>query len=145
MTHTVLLVHAAATFAMVGLIWFVQIAHYPLFGRVGSSAFPAYHRGHMQRTTWVVTPLMLVELATALWLALTQPDARLLWPWWNLCLLAAIWASTFLLQVPQHRRLAKGFDEQVHRHLVSSNWVRTVAWSGRGALLLWVLGIQATW
>lgn len=30
-----LLVHAAATWAMVGLVWFVQVVHYPLFAQVG--------------------------------------------------------------------------------------------------------------
>ena len=29
----VLLVHLAATLVMVGVIWFVQIVHYPLFSR----------------------------------------------------------------------------------------------------------------
>ena len=31
-----LLLHAGATFFMCGLIWFVQIVHYPLFAQVGS-------------------------------------------------------------------------------------------------------------
>ena len=30
-----LLLHAAATLFMTGLIWFVQVVHYPLFARVG--------------------------------------------------------------------------------------------------------------
>ncbi|MFY0528690.1 hypothetical protein ACN28I_37835 [Archangium gephyra] len=33
-TPLVLLAHAAATLFMVGLIWFVQVVHYPLFSRV---------------------------------------------------------------------------------------------------------------
>jgi hypothetical protein len=35
MVKLVLLANLAATFFMVGLIWFVQIVHYPLFGQVG--------------------------------------------------------------------------------------------------------------
>jgi hypothetical protein len=139
MTTTVLLIHVAATLAMVGLIWFVQIVHYALFNEVGATAFPAYHRGHMRRTTWVVAPLMLIELVTAIWLVGTYADARLLWPWWNLGLLAAIWASTFLSQVPQHRRLAAGFDDRAQRRLLSGNWFRTLAWTVRGLLVLWAL------
>ncbi|MCK6525129.1 hypothetical protein L6R49_27300, partial [Myxococcota bacterium] len=42
-----LLIHAAATWFMVGLIWFVQIVHYPLFSAVGpprvSEAITAQH------------------------------------------------------------------------------------------------------
>jgi hypothetical protein len=143
MTKIVLLIHVAATLAMVGLIWFVQIVHYALFDRVEATGFADYHRGHMKRTTWVVAPLMLVELGTAIWLVYAYPDVRFLWPWWNLGLLAVAWVSTFLLQVPQHRRLTQGFDVQAHRHLVMTNWLRTLVWSGRGLLVLWALGQTA--
>jgi hypothetical protein len=34
--------------------------------------------------------------------------------------------------------LQKGFHETVHRRLVRTNWVRTVAWSLRGLLVLWM-------
>src|SRR5918998_3799546 len=37
----VLLVHLAATLVMVGVIWFVQIVHYPPFSRVGSGGSPS--------------------------------------------------------------------------------------------------------
>jgi hypothetical protein len=51
-----------------------------------------------------------------------------------------IWASTALLQIPAHGRLASGFDASAAATLVSSNWIRTVAWSARGAIvaaMLW--------
>ena len=46
----VLVLHFAATFYMVGLVWFVQRAHYPLFAAVGSQQFPDYERAHALRT-----------------------------------------------------------------------------------------------
>lgn len=67
-TH-LLLAHAAATWAMVGLIWFVQVVHYPLFAAVDAAESPVYARLHQRRTTWVVGPPMLVERATATWIA----------------------------------------------------------------------------
>lgn len=33
--------------------------------------------------------------------------------------------------------------EQAHASLVSTNWIRTLAWSIRGGLLFWIL--RATW
>ncbi|HEX2205610.1 MAG TPA: hypothetical protein VHG91_20025 [Longimicrobium sp.] len=48
-----------------------------------------------------------------------------------------VWLSTALLQVPMHGRLERGFDAAAHRRLVATNWVRTVAWTARGVLLLW--------
>jgi hypothetical protein len=140
MTRGMLLAHAAATWAMLGLIWFVQVVHYPLFARVGAAGFPLYEAAHASRTTLVVGPLMVIELLTAVWLVATMP-AGVSRPaaWLGLGLVAVIWLSTALLQVPQHNVLARGFDPAAHVLLVTSNWVRTMAWTLRGGLALWLL------
>lgn len=39
---------------MTGVIWFVQIAHYPLFSRVGQPGFSEYEREHARRTSRVI-------------------------------------------------------------------------------------------
>jgi hypothetical protein len=39
--------------------------------------------------------------------------------------------------VPAHGRLAEGFDAGVHARLVATNWIRTMAWTLRGALVVW--------
>ena len=62
---SLLIVHAAATWFMTGLIWFVQIVHYPLFAKVGALAFKEYEHDHQRKTTWVVAPVMLIEAAAA--------------------------------------------------------------------------------
>ncbi|MDX1579501.1 MAG: hypothetical protein R3266_13530, partial [Gemmatimonadota bacterium] len=58
------ILHLASTLAVVGLIWFVQVVHYPLLARTDGSAFRAAHRFHTDRTGRVVIPLMLAEVAT---------------------------------------------------------------------------------
>jgi hypothetical protein len=131
--------HAAATLFMVGLIWFVQIVHYPLMGRVGESSFADYEARHTRLTGFVVGPVMLAEGATALclvWLPSFRSPAALI----GLVLLVVIWLSTAFLQVPCHRRLSAEFDPVVHRRLVRSNWIRTIAWTLRGGLSLLILG-----
>lgn len=131
------LIHFAATWLMVGLIWFVQIVHYPLFNRAGAPGFVEYAREHQRLTTYVVVVPMIVELLTAAALAALRPrglDAGLIWA--GLALLAVIWASTAFLQVPQHQDLLRGFDDIVHGRLVATNWIRTAAWSARGILSL---------
>ena len=127
-----LLGHAASTWALAGLIWLVQLVHYPLFARVGNDQFEAYQRDHVRRIGWVAAPLMLVEAATGLALAWWRPTGvpmPLIWT--GAALLAAIWVSTFLWQVPQHNRLNLGFDEDAHAKLVRGNWLRTAAWTLR--------------
>lgn len=138
MIKMVFIAHIAATLFMVGLIWFVQIVHYPLFGAVGIDGFAAYEAAHTQRTTWVVGPPMLVEIGTALLLVWLRPAGiNPAWMWIGLGLLAIIWLSTVLLQVPRHTLLSQGFDDVAYRALVATNWIRTVGWTLRGALVLW--------
>ena len=68
-----LLLQAFATFAMTGLVWFVQVVHYPLFRAAGAPGCAAYQDEHMRLTTLVAGPLMLLEAATALWLVYDRP------------------------------------------------------------------------
>jgi hypothetical protein len=130
-----LTIHLFATAGMVGLIWFVQVVHYPLFARVGTTGFSAYADDHQRRTAWVVGPFMAVEGVTALLVAATLRDeVGLALPLIGLVLLAVIHGSTVFLQVPAHGRLSSGSDAEVIRRLVATNWIRTAGWSARGAV-----------
>jgi hypothetical protein len=83
------------TWAMTGLIWFVQVVHYPLFAR-SARRVRAYHAA-FRLTTLVVGPLMLVEAVCGVWIAFERPPAA----WSGVALLAA-WGATFLVSVPRH-------------------------------------------
>ncbi len=133
---TVLVVGAAATWAMVGLIWLVQLVHYPMLvgwtrtSPVEAAAF------HQRRISFVVGPLMAVEAVTALVLLVDRPETMsALAAWVSAALLGVALASTVLVQVPLHTRLAAGVDDEAANRLCSTNWVRTVAWTLRGLVL----------
>ena len=138
-TPWLLLAHLGATWAMTGLIWFVQVVHYPLLSRLGEAYFLPYHRAHCERTGLVVGPLMLVELGTAVvlaWLLVTTPGPARTAAWAGLGLLGILWASTALVQIPQHNRLAAlGPDPATLAALVRGNWRRTAAWTLRAVLV----------
>lgn len=134
---TLLLLHAAATLAMTGLIWFVQLVHYPMFPYAASGDFTGFAAEHQRRTGWVVVPLMLIEAATATLLLFSPSSPATAWLGWTL--LASIWLSTALVQVPLHRRLAGGYDPRAARQLVRSNWLRTALWSARAVIALRLL------
>lgn len=138
-TELIIVAQLVATLYMTGLIWFVQLVHYPLFAAVPPEAFTAYEARHTRRTVWAVAPPMGVEALTAALLALTPPaelSATLTGS--GLVLVIVIWLSTSLLQVPCHRHLSRGFSETVHHRLVVTNWIRTVAWSLRAVLVVWM-------
>lgn len=128
--------HAAATWTMVGVIWFVQLVHYPLFDAVSPHGFPAYQSANIRLTAWMVGLPMVVELVTAARLARIRLDAA---SWAGLALLAVVWLSTGLLQYPANLSLAAAFDPALHERLVLTNWIRTVAWTARGLLALRLL------
>ncbi len=135
-----LLLNAAATLLMTGLIWFVQVVHYPLFGAVGSEAFVQYEARHTDLTTWVVIGPMVAELITAGLLVWRRPPFLSVWEvWLGLALVGLIWASTALLQIPRHSELARGFSVSAHLALVGTNWLRTAAWTVRSGLVFWWL------
>lgn len=127
------LVHVGVSFALAGLIWAVQLAVYPPFAAVGRDAFVDYHRRYVRGISAVVVPLMGAEVLTAallLWLGVRGPLFL-----GSLVLIATIWAITFAVELPLHRKLGRGFDADVHRQLVLTNWARTIAWTARAAMV----------
>jgi uncharacterized membrane protein len=132
----------ASSWFMCGLIWIVQVVHYPLFGRVGREGFATYEAAHARLITPIVGPAMLVELVSSIALLAARPRGMPAWAAWaGVALVGVAWASTAFVQVPLHGTLARGFDEDAHARLVATNWVRTAAWSGHAALMAWSLAL----
>lgn len=141
----ILVLQVITTWAMTGIIWFVQLVQYPSFALVEASSFPAFHEHHSAAISVVVAPLMILEALSAfafLWAPVRVQSA---WEiWLGIALVAIVWGSTFFLQVPAHRRLSNRFDQESWRMLVSSNWLRTFAWSARAVLVTyWLYGTLA--
>lgn len=142
---SLLVAQAAVTTFLCGLIWAVQVVHYPLFARVGRETFAAYEREHQSRVTWIVMPTMLAELAIAAWLTLKIPAALpAASAWLGMALVGLIWLVTWWASVPSHRILSTGFETTAHRRLVRTNWLRTGAWTLRSVLAFWMLLREGT-
>ncbi len=137
---TVLVAGAAATWAMVGLIWLVQVVHYPMLARFADAVPVAAATDHQRRITYVVGPLMAVEGLSASWLLADRPETMgAAAAWVSAALLGVALGSTALVQVPLHGRLARGADPGAGRRLIATNWLRTGAWTARGLVLAVVL------
>ncbi len=138
-----LLSQLATTLPLAGLIWVVQWVHYPLFQRVGDNEFCHFHAEHTRRITWIVMPLMMVELATSLAMLQSTPawctNAQ---AWIGLGLVGLAWLGTACLSVPAHNTLAKGKHASTISTLVWTNWIRTIAWTARSAGLLSLLAMR---
>jgi len=124
---------------LTGLIWTIQIVHYPLFLEVGEETFKRYQIKHQQKITFLVAPLMVAELVFSfVWLMFFYKDALAL-AVLQFVLVIGIWLSTFLIQMPLHGKLNKGYNSFIIKKLVNSNWIRTMLWTMRCVLLIGVL------
>lgn len=135
----ILTFHLFSVFFLTGLIWIVQIVHYPAFHFISASEFKAFHNFHSRKITWVVAPIMLLELGTAaaLWFQNRQ-DAFMIG---NLLSVILVWIFTGFVSVPIHNRLGLGREVSQMNRLVRTNWLRTACWSLRSAAWLLVCSV----
>jgi len=142
-TASILALQALASGGMCGLIWFVQLVHYPLFRHLEGEQAKKYSLDNQRRTPWVVIPLMLMEMITALCLAAWPPAA--IGRGMTIAgvgLILVIWGSTAGIQMPLHARLEReGHPPEVVAKLVQSNWLRTALWTARAILAVWMMGV----
>lgn len=142
----VLVAQVVSTLWLAGMIWTIQIVHYPLFDLVGDD-FVAFEAAHSTRISLLLLGPWAVQGVTTAWVLLARPAGV---PWSMVLGAAALAAATVvvtvLLSVPQHDVLRDGFDVAAHAALVRTNWWRTLAWTGHGALAVWmlVLHLRAT-
>ena len=125
------------TIALFGLIWTIQLVHYPAFRYVAEEQFNSFQKMHSFNITLFVAPLMIFELLAAGFL-LVAPSISLSQAILFLIVLL-IWMSTFFLSVPYHNTLSKGKDERVIEKLILTNWIRTILWTLK-LILIMVLG-----
>lgn len=137
-----LLISLVSTFYFMGLIWVIQVLHYPLFARVGSSEFQAYHNEHNQRITMLLGLPVLVAFAGAVLLVSVKIPGVPAWSsWLNLVFTFSFWLVTAAVQIPLHEILSGGFSAQTIQALVDGNWIRTFIWTFQGGLLLWMTAV----
>lgn len=137
----------AATWAMVGVIWVIQLVHYPIFDAVDrgddDERWRSFGDRHRRAISVVVGPFMAIEGITGIWIVLDPPgSAGRTLPIVAALLMAVAYGVTAFVSVPLHERLTAVFDDDAHRRLVSTNWFRAVAWTARGLVLV-VLAVVA--
>ena len=135
MDDLVLVLHLVSTCIMVGVIWFVQLVHYPLLAVVPVESAKQVAEKHQKWTGIVVGPPMAVEGVSTLILWANTPSGVWWWlTWANGACLAVALLCTIFLSVPRHARMVEAPDAQVGKELVLTNWPRTIAWTMCGFL-----------
>ena len=125
---------------MFGVIWVMQVVHYPLMRFVSGEQFAHFETAHRTRISWVVGPLMLIEGVCVL-AFLFAPPAGLAWwlPWMGAGVEAVAIGTTAFVSAPLHERLNAHFTQAALDRLIATNWIRTIAWTARAALAIAML------
>ena len=129
-----LIIHLIATSVMVGVIWIIQLVHYPSFHFIELKQYTTFQRFHMSRISYVVIPAMLTELFTLILIVISmdQIDTLVLA---SAILLIFIWLMTAVFFSGVHQKLTLGYDQTVVDKLVKLNWGRTLMWTLRLLLI----------
>ena len=123
-----------SAFLLTGVIWTIQIVHYPSFHYIDKLSFTNFHHFHERRISIIVMLLMLIELTTSTALYINNMSSIVFAL--NLLIVVLIWCSTFFIQVPIHSILSQKKDKKLIEKLVNTNWIRTFLWSMRMLLII---------
>lgn len=138
--EAVLIAQVLASVGMFGVIWTIQLVHYPLMAHIPPSAFVEYERRHTKAISFIVGPLMAIEGLCVLVVFFARPSGI---PFW-LSLIGGIAeavaiGTTAFVSAPLHGRLENGFDAALLSRLILTNWIRTIAWTARGIIAVAML------
>ena len=129
-----LIIHLTATSVMVGVIWVIQLVHYPSFHFVELKQYNTFQRFHMSRISYVVIPAMLTELFTLILIVISMDQIDTLVAA-SAILLTFIWLMTAVFFSGVHQKLTLGYDQTVVDKLIKLNWGRTLLWTLRLLLI----------
>lgn len=112
---------------MLGLITTTQVVSYPMFLKVKKD-FNLYHASYVKKISKLVIPIMLAEFGIAIMLVAKMPSllSNIL-----LAITIFIFASSFLIQVPNHEKIKNKPDSVLIKGLIKTNWIRVILWSGK--------------
>ena len=138
--NSIVLINIISSFFAAGLIWVIQLVHYPSMKFVSENEFESFHSFHQKKISILAMPLMAIELITSIILLIQsfENDTSLIFKI-NFMIVVLIWFSTFFMQVPLHQKLSKGKNDVLIDKLVFTNWFRTVLWTLRSILMLFLL------
>ena len=122
-----------STSVMSGVIWVIQLLHYPSFHFINEKKYVEFQHFHMERISFIVIPVMIIELTSALLLVYFFRSSLTII---LLAFLLGIWGITFIFFTNIHQKLTNGYDYSIVDRLVQINWYRTALWSLRFIILL---------
>ena len=79
--------HLIFSAIMVGVIWVIQLVHYPSFHFIDKDIYDSFQKFHMNKISIIVIPVMILELATGFLLLIGNSK--------NILIIISFWYSNF--------------------------------------------------
>ena len=137
MLDDLLTTHLTSTSIMVGVIWVIQLVHYPSFKYVNESDYIIFQKYHMSNISYIVFPIMFTELTTAILIFFSGEKSFFFML--SLICLFLIWVITGVLFTKFHNILQKGKDLKMIDKMIKANWMRTSLWTLRLIMIFFVI------
>ena len=121
-------------FALVVLIWLVQLIIYPSFKYIPRHDLLNWHQSYVKRMGIIVIPLMLGQVAL---ISLQVFKQISIYSVGVLLLVLFQWIITLCYFAPLHKKISSdSYSEENLNQLVKNNWIRTLVWT---IIFLWGL------
>ena len=133
--NIVINIHFASTAVMVGVIWVIQLLHYPTFHYIEKNNYSQFQKFHMNRISYIVIPAMVIEMLSGIMLVIINDDFII-----SFSFLVCIWIITFVFFTNIHQRLLSKYENTAVEKLVNLNWIRTAFWTVR-LVILFIINI----
>jgi hypothetical protein len=142
LVHDVLLVHAAATLVLAGVMWAIQLTIVPVMERDTAESWPHHAWLHRRVFLALFWPLLVVEGASGVAAAALQPVGV---PAWlhgvNLALLSCAWITVPVIRFAVGHAPAAQFNPPGFRRYARLNWIRVFVWTARAAVVITMLHV----
>ena len=132
------LINLSSSLFLCGLIWMIQVVHYPIFHRLEKEEFISHMEFHQRKISFVVIPVMMAELITSGVLSFFSEQFQILHIT-GLILVLLVWVATFFYSVPLHSALMDGYSRESVNKLCSTNRIRVFLWTAKAVLSLYIL------
>ncbi len=123
-----------------GIVWFTQIAVYPLWPLVGAQQFHDYHLTwwHDMWPAFAPVVLMLFCSIALLWMRPPGISRRLLWL--GIALQVTVHTLTVFFWAPVQATMAtsEGMSVLKYQELMSTHWWRVLFFWAYAALMIWI-------
>lgn len=129
---SVFILHLVSTSIMVGVIWIIQLVHYPTFLFIDKQKYMKFQEFHMSRVSYIVMPTMIAELFSGIYI-LFYNNVLMVNTFFLLASFSLLlnWVITALVFVKIHNGLLIKYEKNIILLLVKLNWLRTILWSLR--------------